>query len=171
MILVGVIALNLTVIRSAHGLLLPWESPALLPFISLQFAALIALRHTGRTRAFWTGYLLGGLPLTASFLLGMFSPGAYGIDQDGNHIAIPGSTSFELWHSYTESSLDFLQPRLRGIHPLLVESLDASQLLGLLLWVLPQFLASFLGGILALQLLRLRRPPANLDSSLSPSPA
>jgi hypothetical protein len=172
MILVALVALNLRVAVAIQASLPYFCVPvAVLPFGALQFAAYRIVFRPGPSRFFWTGYLLGGLPLTLSFLVAMSFPGSSEFAANGQHIVIPGSYGHELWVGYFRSASAFVRPRLIRFDPVIfspvVDSHPGQLAFAFAIAILPQFLPALLGGFLGNLVFKRDRS----QKSLSPLPA
>lgn len=145
MMVVAVVAINLAIARG-----LARFSPLLpiaIAFIALALQAIsfILIRHRGKGRAFWLGFLAFGFMAMMSVIWAIVFAPNIGIAQDpttGETITlkIPGSFLWSLWSSYT----DLVDTSL--LQPFEID-LDPTGLLAAMIWSFPQFLLAAAGGL------------------------
>jgi hypothetical protein len=141
MTIVVVVAVNFATARALYIRDVELAAGLTLRAVASQFAVLQALRHRGRARSFWLGYLTIGLATMGTFSWG---------------ICVPDSRIFRLWLSYTEHADGVLSmipsaPRFFG-----GGGVDLARVvMASIVWFLPQLLAAIMGGLLAILLNRI----------------
>lgn len=147
MILVLVVALNFAVGRflmrgamlSALGLMLSG------PLLELSLWRLFRCR--GRSRAFWAGTLVCGLPIAASFVWWtMHPPGCCMLVRAPNVVPTPDPLVVVLWSSYGGYADDLVYSILEQFH---IEPIDSELGVWVVIASLPQLVFALAGGMLA----------------------
>jgi hypothetical protein len=152
--LIGVVGLDLGVIRALWPAYLGMLLNCGLAVIFLQVALYLTLRLHGRARVFWLGFLAAGLIATLTLVWASFFPEVVGLQYNartGSTVSIrtPGSVMFRLWGPYG----GFASRCVNGVgrrlgHPAEDHLAPLACALAVL-WLLPQGLIALAGGLVA----------------------
>jgi len=136
MVVVGVIALETAGFRALYQRTEELALGLALTGLASQIGLFCAVRGSGRSRAFWSGFAVIGAVMMATFAWG---------------ISVPGSGMYHIWSSYTGYADDALSSLFPYEPRWLPQDVAPS-----VIWSLPQLLAAMIGGLLAAFVMRQR---------------
>jgi hypothetical protein len=166
---VAVVALNAALGRG----LFAWNPELLIgiaiPLLVFELAGCCLLGGRRTRRPFWSGFLLFGLVVSASFVLNVLVPVVYALTSSGTLIKTSGTPVAVLWYQYGIVASNLLRPVFEGRVSADPYAPDVV-LIRALVWAVPQLVAALIGGCVAWLMARMVGNRILMRAAQEPAP-